>query len=166
MSFLPGHACPGQFRKPGAPPREEILDEVYEDELDLQRSGSYLNSSIASAWSERSLDPGDIRVGAALLTSSRCYLGTGQQAVMPCHSCCVPLQAPCPLPSSSSKTCLPFFSTIAPSCFSCFYTKETTHVKRSPQIPKLTFLRPSWQGRGRTMSGAQISCVLHSTGPP
>jgi hypothetical protein len=39
------------------------LDEVYEDELDLQRSGSYLNSSIASAWSERSLEPGDIRVG-------------------------------------------------------------------------------------------------------
>ncbi|XP_010841442.1 PREDICTED: probable G-protein coupled receptor 179 [Bison bison bison] len=50
-----------KFRKPGAPPREEILDEVYEDELDLQRSGSYLNSSITSAWSERSLDPGDIR---------------------------------------------------------------------------------------------------------
>ncbi|NP_001074689.1 G-protein coupled receptor 179 precursor [Mus musculus] len=50
-----------KFWKPGAPPREEILDEVYEDELDLQRSGSYLNSSIASAWSERSLEPGDIR---------------------------------------------------------------------------------------------------------
>ncbi|XP_047403593.1 probable G-protein coupled receptor 179 [Sciurus carolinensis] len=50
-----------KFRKSGAPPREEILDEVYEDELDLQCSGSYLNSSIASAWSERSLDPGDIR---------------------------------------------------------------------------------------------------------
>uniref|UniRef100_A0A8C3YBY1 G protein-coupled receptor 179 n=1 Tax=Catagonus wagneri TaxID=51154 RepID=A0A8C3YBY1_9CETA len=50
-----------KFQKPGAPPREEILDEVYEDELDLQRSGSYLNSSIASAWSDRSLDPGDIR---------------------------------------------------------------------------------------------------------
>uniref|UniRef100_G1TA18 G protein-coupled receptor 179 n=1 Tax=Oryctolagus cuniculus TaxID=9986 RepID=G1TA18_RABIT len=50
-----------KFRKPGAPPREEILEEVYEDELDLQRSGSYLDSSIASAWSERSLDPGDIR---------------------------------------------------------------------------------------------------------
>ncbi|XP_007465293.1 PREDICTED: LOW QUALITY PROTEIN: probable G-protein coupled receptor 179 [Lipotes vexillifer] len=50
-----------KFRKPGPPPREEILDEVYEDELDLQRSGSYLNSSIASAWSEHSLDPGDIR---------------------------------------------------------------------------------------------------------
>ncbi|XP_040605531.1 probable G-protein coupled receptor 179 isoform X2 [Mesocricetus auratus] len=51
-----------KFWKPGTPPQEEILDEVYEDELDLQRSGSYLNSSsIASAWSERSLDPGDIR---------------------------------------------------------------------------------------------------------
>ncbi|XP_040857439.1 probable G-protein coupled receptor 179 [Ochotona curzoniae] len=50
-----------KFWKPGAPPREEILEEVYEDELDLQRSGSYLDSSIASAWSERSLDPGDIR---------------------------------------------------------------------------------------------------------
>ncbi|XP_052612467.1 probable G-protein coupled receptor 179 [Peromyscus californicus insignis] len=50
-----------KFWKPGAPPREEILDEVYEEELDLQRSGSYLNSSIASAWSERSLDAGDIR---------------------------------------------------------------------------------------------------------
>ncbi|XP_069337415.1 probable G-protein coupled receptor 179 [Eulemur rufifrons] len=50
-----------KFWKLGAPPREEIVDEAYEDELDLQRSGSYLNSSIASAWSERSLDPGDIR---------------------------------------------------------------------------------------------------------
>ncbi|KAI5765808.1 GPR179-like protein [Gulo gulo luscus] len=50
-----------KFQKPGAPPREEMVDEVYEDELDLQRSGSYLDSSIASAWSERSLDTGDIR---------------------------------------------------------------------------------------------------------
>ncbi|XP_032284824.1 probable G-protein coupled receptor 179 isoform X1 [Phoca vitulina] len=50
-----------KFQKPGAPPREEMVDEVYDDELDLQRSGSYLDSSIASAWSERSLDPGDIR---------------------------------------------------------------------------------------------------------
>uniref|UniRef100_A0A8C7AFT1 G protein-coupled receptor 179 n=1 Tax=Neovison vison TaxID=452646 RepID=A0A8C7AFT1_NEOVI len=50
-----------KFQKPGAPPREEMVDEVYEDELDLQRSGSYLDSSIASAWSERSLDAGDIR---------------------------------------------------------------------------------------------------------
>ncbi|XP_054449627.1 probable G-protein coupled receptor 179 [Pteronotus mesoamericanus] len=50
-----------KFRKMGAPPREEMVDEVYEDELDLQRSGSYFDSSTASAWSERSLDPGDIR---------------------------------------------------------------------------------------------------------
>ncbi|KAK2111783.1 hypothetical protein P7K49_011529 [Saguinus oedipus] len=50
-----------KFWKLGAPPQEEMVDEVYEDELDLQHSGSYLGSSIASAWSERSLDPGDIR---------------------------------------------------------------------------------------------------------
>ncbi|KAM8818706.1 putative G-protein coupled receptor 179 [Rhynchonycteris naso] len=50
-----------KFWKPGAPPREEMVEEVYEDELDLQRSGSYFDSSIASAWSQRSLDPGDIR---------------------------------------------------------------------------------------------------------
>ncbi|XP_045693346.1 probable G-protein coupled receptor 179 [Phyllostomus hastatus] len=50
-----------KFWKTGAPPREEMVDEVYEDELDLQRSGSYFDSSTASAWSERSLDPGDIR---------------------------------------------------------------------------------------------------------
>lgn len=67
MSLFPNPACfPGQFWKPGAPPREEMVDEEYEDELDLQRSGSYFNSSTVSAWSERSLDPGDIRVGAAL----------------------------------------------------------------------------------------------------
>nr|XP_036846797.1 probable G-protein coupled receptor 179 [Manis javanica] len=50
-----------KFWKLGAPPREEMVDEVDEDELDLQGSGSYLDSSTASAWSERSLDPGDIR---------------------------------------------------------------------------------------------------------
>ncbi|XP_072502320.1 probable G-protein coupled receptor 179 [Notamacropus eugenii] len=50
-----------KFLTPGVPPREEIAAEVYEDELDLQRSGSCLNSSIASGWSECSLDPGDIR---------------------------------------------------------------------------------------------------------
>uniref|UniRef100_A0A671EIF6 G protein-coupled receptor 179 n=1 Tax=Rhinolophus ferrumequinum TaxID=59479 RepID=A0A671EIF6_RHIFE len=55
LTFIP------KFRKPGAPPREEMVDEVYEDELALQRSGSYFDSSTASAWSERSLDPGDIR---------------------------------------------------------------------------------------------------------
>uniref|UniRef100_A0A6I8RNT4 G protein-coupled receptor 158 n=1 Tax=Xenopus tropicalis TaxID=8364 RepID=A0A6I8RNT4_XENTR len=42
-------------------PRDDIAAEAYEDELDLGRSGSYLNSSITSAWSEHSLDPEDIR---------------------------------------------------------------------------------------------------------
>uniref|UniRef100_A0A668AIL8 G protein-coupled receptor 179 n=1 Tax=Myripristis murdjan TaxID=586833 RepID=A0A668AIL8_9TELE len=41
--------------------REEIAAEVYEDEVDLRRSGSYLNSSFQSAWSDYSLDPEDIR---------------------------------------------------------------------------------------------------------
>lgn len=72
LTLFPCHTHPGQFQKPGAPPREEIVDEVYEDELDLQRSASYLDSSIASAWSERSLDPGDIRVCAALPASFGC----------------------------------------------------------------------------------------------
>uniref|UniRef100_A0A3B4H5T6 Si:ch211-156l18.8 n=1 Tax=Pundamilia nyererei TaxID=303518 RepID=A0A3B4H5T6_9CICH len=44
--------------KPG---REEIAAEVYEDEVDLRRSGSYLNSSFHSAWSEHSVDPDDFR---------------------------------------------------------------------------------------------------------
>ncbi|XP_018413452.1 PREDICTED: probable G-protein coupled receptor 158 [Nanorana parkeri] len=42
-------------------PRDDIAAEAYEDELDMGRSGSYLNSSITSAWSEHSLDPEDIR---------------------------------------------------------------------------------------------------------
>nr|XP_056713455.1 probable G-protein coupled receptor 158 [Euleptes europaea] len=42
-------------------PRDDIATEAFEDELDLGRSGSYLNSSINSAWSEHSLDPEDIR---------------------------------------------------------------------------------------------------------
>ncbi|KAJ1135449.1 hypothetical protein NDU88_001889 [Pleurodeles waltl] len=50
-----------KFLHAGAPLREEIAAEVYEDEMDLRRSGSYLNSSITSAWSEHSLDPDDIR---------------------------------------------------------------------------------------------------------
>ncbi|KAM9657433.1 putative G-protein coupled receptor 179 [Morphnus guianensis] len=50
-----------QFLHAGSPLREEIAAEVYEDELDMRRSGSCLNSSIASAWSEHSLDPDDIR---------------------------------------------------------------------------------------------------------
>ncbi|KAL2085692.1 hypothetical protein ACEWY4_019012 [Coilia grayii] len=40
---------------------DDIATEAYEDELDMGRSGSYLNSSITSAWSEHSLDPEDIR---------------------------------------------------------------------------------------------------------
>ncbi|XP_050571380.1 probable G-protein coupled receptor 179 [Cygnus atratus] len=50
-----------KFLHASSPLREEIAAEVYEDELDMRRSGSCLNSSIASAWSERSLDPDDIR---------------------------------------------------------------------------------------------------------
>ena len=42
--------------------RDDIASEAYEDEMDMGRSGSYLNSSITSAWSEHSLDPEDIRV--------------------------------------------------------------------------------------------------------
>ncbi|XP_070712690.1 metabotropic glycine receptor [Pempheris klunzingeri] len=44
------------------PRREEIAAEVYEDEVDLRRSGSYLNSSFHSGWSEHSgVDPDDFR---------------------------------------------------------------------------------------------------------
>ncbi|XP_053573446.1 probable G-protein coupled receptor 179 [Bombina bombina] len=50
-----------KFLHAGGPPREEIAAEVYEDEMDLRRSRSNLNSSITSAWSEHSLDPDDIR---------------------------------------------------------------------------------------------------------
>ncbi|KAM5135083.1 putative G-protein coupled receptor 179 [Mantella aurantiaca] len=50
-----------KFLHVGGPLREEIAAEVYEDELDLRRSRSNLNSSITSAWSEHSLDPDDIR---------------------------------------------------------------------------------------------------------
>ncbi|KAK9396974.1 putative G-protein coupled receptor [Crotalus adamanteus] len=52
----------------GSPLREEIAAEMYEDELDLRHSGSFLNSSITSTWSEHSLDPDDIRVGGTLRT--------------------------------------------------------------------------------------------------
>ncbi|KAF7705977.1 probable G-protein coupled receptor 158 [Silurus meridionalis] len=41
--------------------QDDISTDVYEEELDMGRSGSYLNSSITSAWSEHSLDPEDIR---------------------------------------------------------------------------------------------------------
>lgn len=59
-------AAPPQFLHAGSPLREEIAAEVYEDEVDARRSG--LSSSIASAWSERSFDPDDIRVGDTLGT--------------------------------------------------------------------------------------------------
>lgn len=85
MSFSHHAHYPGQFRKPGATPREEMVNEVYEDELALQRSGSYFDSSTASAWSERSLDPGDIRVCATLPASFWLYLsGSGQGALLRC----------------------------------------------------------------------------------
>ncbi|XP_041029722.1 probable G-protein coupled receptor 158 [Carcharodon carcharias] len=50
-----------KFLHVGAPVREDIVAEVYEDELDMRFSGSYLNSSITSAWSDHSLEPDDIR---------------------------------------------------------------------------------------------------------
>ncbi|XP_048416272.2 probable G-protein coupled receptor 179 isoform X2 [Stegostoma tigrinum] len=50
-----------KFLHVGAPLREDIVAEVYEDELDLRFSGSYLNSSFTSAWSDHSLEPDDIR---------------------------------------------------------------------------------------------------------
>ncbi|KAK2490954.1 hypothetical protein MC885_000153, partial [Smutsia gigantea] len=50
-----------QFSHSSNNPRDDIAAEAYEDELDMGRSGSYLNSSINSAWSEHSLDPEDIR---------------------------------------------------------------------------------------------------------
>ncbi|CAM5178308.1 unnamed protein product [Eretmochelys imbricata] len=50
-----------KFLHAKSPLREEIAAEVYEDELDMRCSGSYLNNSITSAWSEHSLDPDDIR---------------------------------------------------------------------------------------------------------
>ncbi|XP_015252176.1 PREDICTED: probable G-protein coupled receptor 158 [Cyprinodon variegatus] len=42
--------------------KEEIAAEVYEDELDLRRSASFLNNSFCSALSERSMDPDDFQV--------------------------------------------------------------------------------------------------------
>ncbi|XP_030629945.1 probable G-protein coupled receptor 158 [Chanos chanos] len=50
-----------KFMFTGTHTRDDIATEAYEDELDMGRSGSYLNSSITSAWSEHSLDPEDIR---------------------------------------------------------------------------------------------------------
>lgn len=58
-----------QFSHSSNNPRDDIATEAYEDELDMGRSGSYLNSSINSAWSEHSLDPEDIRVIPVFLLS-------------------------------------------------------------------------------------------------
>lgn len=60
-----------QFLFAGTHMRDDIASEAYEDELDMGRSGSYLNSSITSAWSEHSLDPEDIRVSSAAFHSPR-----------------------------------------------------------------------------------------------
>ena len=57
--------CDFQFLFAGTQMRDDIAVEAYEDELDMGRSGSYLNSSITSAWSEHSLYPEDIRVSPA-----------------------------------------------------------------------------------------------------
>ncbi|XP_065122074.1 metabotropic glycine receptor [Paramisgurnus dabryanus] len=50
-----------KFLFTGTHTREDIVTEAFEDELDMGHSGSCLNSSITSAWSEHSLDPEDIR---------------------------------------------------------------------------------------------------------
>lgn len=64
--------CVLQFLYVTKPGREEIAAEVYEDEVDLRRSGSYLNSSFHSAWSEHSVDPDDFRVNT-IVSTERCY---------------------------------------------------------------------------------------------
>uniref|UniRef100_A0A8C1T651 Si:ch211-156l18.8 n=1 Tax=Cyprinus carpio TaxID=7962 RepID=A0A8C1T651_CYPCA len=51
-----------KFLHMSRPGQEEIAAEVYEDEVDLRRSCSYLNSSFNSnCWSDHSLDADDIR---------------------------------------------------------------------------------------------------------
>ncbi|XP_034038660.1 probable G-protein coupled receptor 158 [Thalassophryne amazonica] len=50
-----------KFVSKGTQARDDIATEAYEEELDMGRSGSYLNNSITSAWSEHSLDPEEIR---------------------------------------------------------------------------------------------------------
>lgn len=62
QSVLTNFTALHQFLFAGTHMRDDIASEAYEDELDMGRSGSYLNSSITSAWSEHSLDPEDIRV--------------------------------------------------------------------------------------------------------
>ncbi|CAG5897081.1 unnamed protein product [Menidia menidia] len=60
-----------KFLSKGTQARDDIATEAYEEELDMGRSGSYLNSSITSAWSEHSLDPEDIRVRGAIPRKAR-----------------------------------------------------------------------------------------------
>lgn len=59
--------CDPQFLYTSKPVRDEIAAEVYEDEVDLRRSGSYLNNSFRSAWSEHSVDPEDFRVNRLVI---------------------------------------------------------------------------------------------------
>ncbi|XP_061661977.1 metabotropic glycine receptor [Syngnathoides biaculeatus] len=66
-----------KFLFAGPQTRDDLASEAYEDELDMGRSGSYLNSSITSAWSEHSLDPEDIRTpdeAGPLSSSNGCGL--------------------------------------------------------------------------------------------
>lgn len=70
--------------------RDDLASEAYEDELDMGRSGSYLNSSITSAWSEHSLDPEDIRVGRLFLPPP----STPPPVLPNPSSCSSPLQTP------------------------------------------------------------------------
>lgn len=86
-----------QFSHSSNNPRDDIATEAYEDELDMGRSGSYLNSSINSAWSEHSLDPEDIRVRpygllcfvtlvqlTSLVQTSMCRLGHVHELLFLC----------------------------------------------------------------------------------
>lgn len=62
-----------QFHYVSKPGREEIAAEVYEEEVDLRLSGSYLNSSFHSAWSEHSVDPEDFRVNSLASIEPCCH---------------------------------------------------------------------------------------------
>lgn len=67
--YLFSHAfCDPQFLYTSKPVRDEIAAEVYEDEVDLRRSGSYLNNSFRSAWSEHNVDPEDFRVNLLIFS--------------------------------------------------------------------------------------------------
>ncbi|NXJ16652.1 GP158 protein, partial [Odontophorus gujanensis] len=92
----PSELPPPQFLHSGSPLREEIAAEVYEDEVDARRSG--LSSSIASAWSERSVDPDDIREELKQLYAQLELLRTRRMAVRNPH-----LPAPSPARTSGSR---------------------------------------------------------------